>query len=97
MTPLYLQYKQTEIANFIKVEGRANVRIGITDTIVHVERRKTTLTTIVGSATTVADAKTGTRNHSLVKLTGCKGTKKNRYERMSKNEILKKNRPPFGR
>jgi hypothetical protein len=66
LTPLYLQYKQTEIANFIKVEGRANVRIGITDTIVHVERRETTLTTIVGSATTVADAKTGTRNHSLV-------------------------------
>lgn len=78
LTPLYLQYKQTEIANFIKVEGRANVRIGITDTIVHVERRKTTLTTIVGSATTVADAKTGTRNHSLVK---------NRVQRYKKKSV----------
>ena len=66
LTPLNLQLKQTEIANQYKVEGRANVRRGTTDTIVHAERRKTTLTTIVGSATTEADAKTGTRNHSPV-------------------------------
>lgn len=78
LTPLNLQLKQTEIANQYKVEGRTNVRIGITDTIVHVERRKTTLTTIVGSATTVADAKTGTRSHSLVK---------NRVQRYKKKSV----------
>ena len=66
LTPLNLQLKQTEIANQYKVEGRANVRIGITDTIVHVERRKTHLASNFGIATTVAAEKTGTRNHSLV-------------------------------
>nr|DAO02326.1 MAG TPA: hypothetical protein [Caudoviricetes sp.] len=37
------------------------------------------------------------RSHNLLFYFGCKVTKKNRYERMSKNEISKKNRPPKGR
>lgn len=71
------------------VEGRAVVHIGIRDSIVHVERRKPTLTTIVSVATTAAQTKTGAGITAWF-VTACKGTKNNRYERMSKSENAKK-------
>ena len=58
---LLLSLRQTDLAGF-KIEGRAVVHIGIRDSIVHVESRKTALTAIVSVATTNTKAKT--RNSS---------------------------------
>ena len=57
----FISLRQTDLAGF-KIEGRAVVHIGIRDSIVHVESRKTALTAIVSVATTNTKAKT--RNSS---------------------------------
>ena len=57
----FISLRQTDLAGF-KIEGRAVVHIGIRDSIVHVESRKTAWTTIVSVATTKTKAKT--RNSS---------------------------------
>jgi len=57
----FISLRQTDLAGF-KIEGRAVVHIGIRDSIVHVESRKTALTSIVSVATTKTKAKT--RNSS---------------------------------
>ena len=57
----FISLRQTDLAGF-KIEGRAVVHIGIRDSIVHVESRKTALTAIVSVATTKTKART--RNSS---------------------------------
>ena len=59
LTPEISAAKQTNLQYLVKLRGRTVVHIGIRDSIVHVERRKTALTTIVSVATAKTQAKTG--------------------------------------